>query len=367
MSDPKVSAELEPASNFYSSEVLIIDSMRTNDSNLTTSKTNVEAQESYTAPMETSLANDVLDEDVEEMVADKSELIGDGSQPYALPTMKIKHERFKRIDAATLVKLIDGDYNHLIKSFTIVDCRYPYEYEGGHIQNAVNIHTGPELVKLFIDKSSQEHSQSTQQHHHHHPQSNHHHNHDNNNKPSPQVDDDDSMQPISSPSTSSSSSSPSPHSQPEPLVTQSQPIMTTSTNASNNSSSAANFDFSSFYQNQRGNQSNRSSSSSVQERHIIIFHCEFSSERGPRLMKLLREKDRQINKYPELMHPELYLLHGGYREFYKRFKQYCTPQAYKPMNCRNHREELRSYRKRRKVTNPRQRKENRTPDISFEG
>lgn len=191
-----------------------------------------------------------------------AELIGDGSQPYALPTLNIKHDRFKRIDTTTLVKLIDGDFKDSIESFTIIDCRYPYEYNGGHIVNSLNIHTSSELIKLFIEKTS---------------------------KPTGR-----------------------------------------------------------------------------QTRDIIIFHCEFSSERGPRLMRLLREKDRQINKYPELLHPELYLLEGGYRQFYKQYKEYCIPQAYKPMKSRNHRDELKNYRKRRKLTQIR-RKENRTPDISFEG
>lgn len=194
------------------------------------------------------------------------DLIGDGSQPYALPTLSnVKHDRFKRIDAATLVKLMDGGFSETIESFTIVDCRYPYEYQGGHIKNSLNIHTGSELVKLFLE--------------HERPQQ---------------------------------------------------------------------------------------ASTSQALRHIIIFHCEFSSERGPRLMKLLREKDRQVNQYPELSHPELYLLEGGYRDFYKNYKEYCEPQAYKPMKSRSHREELRNYRKRRKMVTPR-RKENRTPDISFEG
>lgn len=203
--------------------------------------------------------DDVMEDDISP--GDRTcDLIGDGSQPYALPTMD-KHERFKRIDAATLVKLIDGEFRDTIGSFTIVDCRYPYEYQGGHIVNSLNIHTGAELIKLFIDRKS------------------------------------------------------------------------------------------------NGEQSSR---------HIMIFHCEFSSQRGPRLMRLLREKDRQINRYPELLHPELYLLDGGYRDFYKKYKEYCVPQAYKPMKSRNHRDELKNYRRRRKMATPR-RKENRTPDISFEG
>lgn len=85
-------------------------------------------------------------------------------------------------------------------------------------------------------------------------------------------------------------------------------------------------------------------------------------------MRLLREKDRQINKYPELLHPELYLLEGGYREFYRKHKEHCVPQAYRPMKARSHKDELKNYRKRRKLAGSHQpRKENRLPDISFEG
>lgn len=235
-----------------------------------------------------------------------SDLIGDGSQPYALPTLKTKHDRFKRIDATTLVKLINGDFKDIIDTFTIVDCRYPYEYHGGHIVNSLNIHNTQELTKLFIDDKACNISSSSQQH----------------------------LQPISSSSTMTSS------------------LLSTS------ASSTFSFNLS---QPADINNDNKN-------RHIIIFHCEYSSERGPKLMRFLREKDRQINKYPELLHPELYLLEGGYRDFYDKYKEYCVPQAYRPMNCRNHRDELRKFRKRKKATSTHQRrKENKVPDISFEG
>lgn len=49
--------------------------------------------------------------------------------------------------------------------------------------------------------------------------------------------------------------------------------------------------------------------------------------------RFLRNKDRQLNKdkYPNLNHPEVYLLHGGYKAFYQNYKvillyicfQYC--------------------------------------------
>ena len=54
---------------------------------------------------------------------------------------------------------------------------------------------------------------------------------------------------------------------------------------------------------------------------VLIFHCEFSSERGPRLMREIREKDRSINKqnYPNLYYPEMYLLEGGYKSFFESY------------------------------------------------
>ena len=33
----------------------------------------------------------------------------------------------------------------------------------------------------------------------------------------------------------------------------------------------------------------------MQKRTIIVFHCEFSQKRGPKLWKTLRELDRRIN------------------------------------------------------------------------
>lgn len=53
---------------------------------------------------------------------------------------------------------------------------------------------------------------------------------------------------------------------------------------------------------------------------VIIFHCEFSSERGPSMLRFLRSQDRAMNKdvYPHLFYPELYLLDGGYKNFFEK-------------------------------------------------
>ena len=79
-----------------------------------------------------------------------------------------------------------------------------------------------------------------------------------------------------------------------------------------------------------------------EKRNILIFHCEFSSQRGPDFYKKLRERDRTINKdvYPALQYPECYLLHLGYKEFYKNYPHLCTG-SYTEMADPAHGEELR--------------------------
>lgn len=61
------------------------------------------------------------------------------------------------------------------------------------------------------------------------------------------------------------------------------------------------------------------------KRVVIIFHCEFSSERGPRMCRFVRERDRAMNEYPSLHYPELYILKGGYKEFFQDFKVRAPP------------------------------------------
>ena len=62
------------------------------------------------------------------------------------------------------------------------------------------------------------------------------------------------------------------------------------------------------------------------KREILIFHCEFSSERAPDFYKKLREKDRTLNMevFPALYYPECYLLHKGYKEFFTNYPSLCT-------------------------------------------
>lgn len=75
----------------------------------------------------------------------------------------------------------------------------------------------------------------------------------------------------------------------------------------------------------------------------IIFHCEFSSCRGPKLYRHLRKTDRRVNStsYPQLHYPEIYVMEDGYKAFYHSFPELCDPQAYIPMEDPRFKEELR--------------------------
>ncbi|XP_072447276.1 M-phase inducer phosphatase 1-B-like isoform X1 [Chiloscyllium punctatum] len=183
------------------------------------------------------------------------ELIGNFSKVYALPTVMGKHGDLKYISPETMVKVLCGEYDHVLEGCCIVDCRYPYEFEGGHIrtdhscclcfsQGALNLHKADDCVDYFFKK---------------------------------------------------------------PIVP-----------------------------------------SSDAKRLIIVFHCEFSSERGPKMCRLVREEDRTLNEYPNLYYPELYILKGGYKAFFPQFVNYCDPPRYCPMDHEAFQEEMLKLRRKSK-------------------
>lgn len=45
---------------------------------------------------------------------------------------------------------MEGRYRNEIDEHYIIDCRFPYEYDGGHINTALNL-TENEIKKMFID------------------------------------------------------------------------------------------------------------------------------------------------------------------------------------------------------------------------
>ncbi|NXJ99291.1 MPIP1 phosphatase, partial [Corythaixoides concolor] len=171
--------------------------------------------------------------------SDQRDLIGDFSKGYLFHTVDGKHQDLKYIDSEMIVSVLTGKFASFIKECVIIDCRYPYEYEGGHIKGAVNLHMEEDVEDYLLKK------------------------------------------PI-------------------------QP--------------------------------------SENKRVIIVFHCEFSSERGPRMCRFVRERDRLGNEYPNLHYPELYVLKGGYRDFFLRCRSFCEPQSYRPMHHEDFKEDLKRFR-----------------------
>nr|XP_021389666.1 M-phase inducer phosphatase 2 [Lonchura striata domestica] len=183
-------------------------------------------------------------QEIENLMAnDDQELIGDFSKPYLLPTVEGKDPSLKYISPDTLEKVLTGRYSSFVERSVVVDCRYPYEYQGGHIKGAVNLPLQRDVEKSLLE---------------------------------------------------------------QPIVAQ-----------------------------------------DAGKRVIVIFHCEFSVERGPKMCKFLRERDRSCHRYPQLHYPELYVLNGGYREFFFQFPDHCEPRDYRPMQDPAFREELHRFRRQR--------------------
>ncbi|XP_016058289.1 PREDICTED: M-phase inducer phosphatase 1 isoform X2 [Miniopterus natalensis] len=170
---------------------------------------------------------------------DPRDLIGDFSKGYLFHTVSGKHQDLKYISPEIMASVLNGKFANLIKEFVIIDCRYPYEYEGGHIKGAVNLHMEEEVEDFLLKK----------------------------------------------------------------------PIVPTDG-----------------------------------KRVIVVFHCEFSSERGPRMCRYVRERDRLGNEYPKLHYPELYVLKGGYKEFFLKCQSHCEPPSYRPMHHEDFKEDLKKFR-----------------------
>lgn len=68
----------------------------------------------------------------------------------------------------------------------------------------------------------------------------------------------------------------------------------------------------------------------------LIFHCEFSTVRGPAWATLLRNIDRHRNSrfYPKLDFENVYILDGGFHSFYEKYPN-MTTGGYRPMDDQN--------------------------------
>jgi hypothetical protein len=63
-----------------------------------------------------------------------------GSTATILPTILGKHSDLNTISSQTMSAILDGHYDNQMTKVTIIDCRYPYEYEGGHIKVRIKLY-----------------------------------------------------------------------------------------------------------------------------------------------------------------------------------------------------------------------------------
>ena len=159
-----------------------------------------------------------------------------GAIEHVLPCFDSHQDAIKRISPETMTKIIDGHFAHIAKKIITIDCRYPYEYHGGHIPGAQNICSLEDIDRLLFSSE------------------------------------------LSGPQST-----------------------------------------------------------------VIIFHCEFSSERAPRMALHVRNLDRHLNseRYPLLFYPQLYILDGGYKNYFAQYPMLCEPVGqYVPMRNSEYRDEL---------------------------
>ncbi|EAU88241.1 tyrosine phosphatase [Coprinopsis cinerea okayama7 len=157
-----------------------------------------------------------------------------------LPCHRVTEDGLMRISVPTLDDLLDGKYDDQIHDYHVIDCRFDYEYAGGHIRGAVNINTTTAVEELLLGPSLT--------------------------KPKPSVSGDSTR------------------------------------------------------------------------KTILVFHCEFSAKRAPTFAKHLRARDRAMNNhvYPKIHYPEVYILEGGYCNYFKTSGRKCEPNAYVTMDDPNH-------------------------------
>ena len=57
--------------------------------------------------------------------------------------------------------LLDGHYDGQIDTFHVIDCRFDYEYNGGHIPGAININTTSGVEDFLLGLGATKPSPST--------------------------------------------------------------------------------------------------------------------------------------------------------------------------------------------------------------
>ncbi|CDO96564.1 unnamed protein product [Kluyveromyces dobzhanskii CBS 2104] len=153
------------------------------------------------------------------------------------------NDNLPRISVETLLHILSDEYKEFYQDVYIIDCRFEYEFSGGHIKNAINISKQKQLETEFIQKR--------------HLRCSH-----------------------------------------------------------------------------------------VKKPPLVVFHCEFSSYRGPIMASHLRTCDRIINhdNYPKLHFPDVVVLDGGFKSFFEKYPNNCEGR-YICMSSKNHDSELNEFKR----------------------
>lgn len=159
------------------------------------------------------------------------------NKPPMLPTVDDCAYGPSRISVDTLADVLQDPERWEIPEYLIIDCRYPYEYDGGHVKGAINLHEPADVEQAFLGEESR-----------------------------------------------------------------------------------------------------------VSHCTAIIFHCEFSSQRAPKMYGHIRNLDRKLNlkNYPRLDFPHMYIMDGGYKEFFSKYEWLCEG-GYTTMCDPQHKEKLKVF------------------------
>ena len=78
----------------------------------------------------------------------------DDSPELQLPHFVPEQDTIPRISKQTMIEVLDGKYAQCFDRSLVIDCRFEYEYTGGHIEGAINFNNKEELAsKLFQEAS----------------------------------------------------------------------------------------------------------------------------------------------------------------------------------------------------------------------
>lgn len=67
-----------------------------------------------------------------------------------LPCFPVKEDGLMRITASTLNDLLTGVYDDAIDQYVVIDCRFDYEYKGGHVEGAINLATSKAVEDFLL-------------------------------------------------------------------------------------------------------------------------------------------------------------------------------------------------------------------------